>query len=66
MNPAHGLVDHGGDDGLPVHRGPSAKMGGALVGVSVRGRCGAPKLIARGGKVSGDDGEPHRGLHRPV
>jgi hypothetical protein len=38
MSLAHGLVDHGGDYGLPVHRGPAAKAGGALAGVSARGR----------------------------
>jgi hypothetical protein len=38
MSLAHGLVDHGGDYGLQVHHGPAAKAGGALAGVSTRGR----------------------------
>jgi hypothetical protein len=37
MSLAHGLMDHDGDNGLPVHRVPAAKAGGALAGVSVRG-----------------------------
>jgi hypothetical protein len=36
MSLAHGLVDHGGDYGLPVHHGPADKAGGALTGVSMR------------------------------
>jgi hypothetical protein len=63
MSLPHGLVDHGGDYGLPVHLGPAAKAGGALTGVSTRGHSRAQKLTVRGGKVRGDDGEPHRGLH---
>jgi hypothetical protein len=29
MSLAHGLVDYDGDYGLPVHREPTAKAGGA-------------------------------------
>jgi hypothetical protein len=63
MSLAHGLVDYDGDYGLPVHREPAAKAGGALTRVSTRGRGRAWKLTAKGGKARGDDGEPHRGLH---
>jgi hypothetical protein len=38
MNRAHGLVDYDGDYGLPIHREPAAKAGGALAGVSTCGR----------------------------
>jgi hypothetical protein len=38
MSLAHGLADHGDDYGLPVHRAPAAKAGGALTEVSARGR----------------------------
>jgi hypothetical protein len=37
MSRAHGLVDYDGDNGLPVHREPVAKVGGPLAGVSTRG-----------------------------
>jgi hypothetical protein len=37
MSRAHGLVDYDDDYGLPVHREPVAKAGGALAGVSTRG-----------------------------
>jgi hypothetical protein len=66
MSPAHGLVDHDGDDGLSVHHGPAAKTGGTLTGVNAHGHCGVRKLITRGGKARGDDGEPHRRLHGSV
>jgi hypothetical protein len=59
MSSAHGLVDQGGDNGLPVHHGSATKVGGALIGVSGHSRCGARKLPARG-----DNSKPHRGLHR--
>jgi hypothetical protein len=44
MSRTHGFVDHGSDDGLPVHRGPAAKAGGTLAGASTRSRCRARKL----------------------
>jgi hypothetical protein len=51
MSLAHGLVDHDGNDSLPVQRGPAAKVGGTLVGVGTCNHCGVWKLTARGGKV---------------
>jgi hypothetical protein len=59
MSPAHGLMDHGGNDNLPINHGPAAMLGGTLAGVSACGRRRARKLTERGGKVRGEDGEPH-------
>jgi hypothetical protein len=63
MSPTDGLVDHGGNDSLLVHRGLADKASGALTRVSARGLHGAQKLTTRGGKARGEAGEPHRGIH---
>jgi hypothetical protein len=47
------LVDHGGDNGLLVHRGLVAMAGGVLTGVSMHGRCGKRKLAVMGGNARG-------------
>jgi hypothetical protein len=65
MSLTHGLMDHGGDDDLRVHRGPVAKVGSALTGVSTCGRCGDPELTVMAWKRRGDGGGSHQGLHGP-